>query len=228
MKRAFFSALFLGLLGAIAAVPASADLLVYNSGPGNFGTSALGAGAWTISEYNSVDYTVSNWFTLPGNSTISGATFGVWLTTGDSLSSVDWAFDDTTVYGNDQGSGTAGTTGTPVGTPSGGFSYYTESFSLPDLSLPAGTYYFTLSNALASNGDAAYWDENDGSSIGYAAGFGSIGAYDCKNSYGCGLSGGETFTLEGTTTITPEPSSFLLLGSGLAGLAGLLKRKIRA
>jgi hypothetical protein len=27
---------------------------------------------------------------------------------------------------------------------------------------------------------------------------------------------------------TPEPSSFLLLGSGLAGLAGLLKRKLRA
>jgi hypothetical protein len=27
---------------------------------------------------------------------------------------------------------------------------------------------------------------------------------------------------------TPEPSSFLLLGSGLAGLAGLLKRKLAA
>ena len=33
-------------------------------------------------------------------------------------------------------------------------------------------------------------------------------------------------TLDGGTT--PEPSSFLLLGSGLAGLAGMLKRKLAA
>jgi hypothetical protein len=29
-------------------------------------------------------------------------------------------------------------------------------------------------------------------------------------------------------TSTPEPSSFLLLGSGLAGLAGMLRRKLKA
>jgi hypothetical protein len=37
--------------------------------------------------------------------------------------------------------------------------------------------------------------------------------------------GGESFTLTGGGT-TPEPSSILLFGSGILGLAGVLRRKL--
>lgn len=37
---------------------------------------------------------------------------------------------------------------------------------------------------------------------------------------------GESFQLWGSTTAVPEPSSFLMLGSGLVGLAGVLRRKL--
>ena len=41
---------------------------------------------------------------------------------------------------------------------------------------------------------------------------------------GCGY-GGESFTLSTGEVTTPEPSSILLLGSGILGLAGVLRRK---
>jgi hypothetical protein len=221
MKRAVLSALFLGLAGALAVVPASADTTIYSSGPGVNSTSNFDA--WTIS----TPFQVTNSFTLFGNSNVTGATFDVWLDPGDAISSVDWSFGNA-AYGTSLGSGTA--TLTPVfdelnGT---GFDVYTASFSGLDVLLTGGTYFFTLQNAVVTNGDQAFWDENDGSSTGYTNTNGSIGAYDCTNSFGCGLSGGETFTLLGSTSPIPEPSTILLLGSGLAGLAGLLKRKIRA
>jgi hypothetical protein len=226
MKRAVFSALFLGLLGAVAAVPASADSTIYSSGPGVNNTTNFDA--WNISS----PFIVTNSFTLFGNSNVTGTTFDVWLSPGDAISSVDWSFGNV-AFNKSLGSGTA--TLTPVFDVlnGSGFDVYTASFSGLDVSLTGGTYYFTLQNAVVTNNDFAYWDENDGSSTGYTNSNGSIGTFDCQPVVDggegiCGLSGGETFTLEGTSTATPEPSSFLLLGSGLAGLAGLLKRKIRA
>jgi hypothetical protein len=38
----------------------------------------------------------------------------------------------------------------------------------------------------------------------------------------------EAFQIDGSPVATPEPSSFLLLGSGLLGLAGLVKRRLTA
>jgi len=41
-----------------------------------------------------------------------------------------------------------------------------------------------------------------------------------------GGDGNEIFTAPGTVTLTPEPGSLVLLGSGALGLAGMLRRKL--
>jgi hypothetical protein len=68
-----------------------------------------------------------------------------------------------------------------------------------------------------NNGDPIYWDENSGPSSASESEVGTIPS--------------ESFTILGGTTGTsstsvPEPSSIMLLGSGILGLAGLLRRKL--
>jgi hypothetical protein len=92
--------------------------------------------------------------------------------------------------------------------------------SIPALELNAGTYWFEIDGAYtAINGVlGTAWDESDGPSVAYG---GDIGL----------MAGSETFQILGEPAgpiVTPEPSSFLLLGSGLAGLAGFVKRKLLA
>ncbi len=67
------------------------------------------------------------------------------------------------------------------------------------------------------NGGEVLWDANNGPSTAWVNTYGPVGS--------------ETFSILGTEetgVVTPEPSSLLLLGSGLLGLAGAIGRKLRA
>jgi hypothetical protein len=219
----------------ISPVALANTTVVYTSGPSTYGMDA-----WDVSYWG-----VSNEFTLTQAATITGFTFDAWVVPGDALISEGYSFGSA-MFTDSFGSGTAITTGVNDNIPpfyapnlDTDVDVYTYSASIAPVSLSAGTYFFTLQTGTMSptsnTNDGINWDENDGSSIGYESwlesnGYGSIGDFDCNVegycnvSGGDALTGGETFTF---TNTTPEPSSLLLFGTGVVGLAGMLRRKLR-
>ena len=110
----------------------------------------------------------------------------------------------------------------------GGFGYdlYESHFDLPSgTDFTAGQqYWLTLTNATDSGGTGFNgWDLNNGpATCDFEAGtIVQGGGLDCG-------AAGESFTITtgGSTGTTPEPSSILLFGSGILGLAGVLRRKL--
>ena len=202
--------LLIALMGSVATPAMAGD--IYNDGPIN-GT----VDAWTINE----DFFVGDSFTVSsGASTISGMQFGAWLFPGDTLESVQvWISSEPlggTTYFNQQVNFTA--SGCVLN--QFGYNVCTETgmFNIPTLN--NGTYWVVLQNAVVSNGDPVYWDENSG-----------IGC----TSPGCpsqtvvpeGSIPAEAFTiLGGPAGSTPESSSIVLFGSGVAGIAAVLRRRI--
>jgi hypothetical protein len=188
---------------------------LYSNGPINGNTDA-----WTIN----FGFIVSDTFNVYSNNTpLTGASFGMWLYSGDTLTSAEMSitsgensgttYFDQTVY-FDQGSCTANQYG---------YNVCQENTTFNGPTLNAGTYWLNLQNASVPNGDPVFWDENSGPS---QASENSVGSIPSEAFTVLAGESQTTTTTTTTTTSVPEPSSIMLLGSGILALAGLVQRKL--
>src|ERR1035441_1526276 len=139
MKLRIASLTILCLMLAVAT--AMADTL-YSNGPYN-GT----ADAWTIN----FGFSVSDSFTVPNGSTISGMSFVYWdASTTDVLTTVDMAVGSTSFGGAPQT--LTGVTNTFLGTNPDGFALYEAGFTSVIVVWPFAEGYMTLSNACTTSG----------------------------------------------------------------------------
>jgi PEP-CTERM motif len=206
---------------ALAVVPAWAQQDLYDNGPIN-GT----VDAWTIN----YGYVIGDSFVLSANATVGGFNFGVWESPGDVLTSVDWSITSQPVGGTVYGSGTAsGKNLTDQFLSVNQYGYAIDQITVTGLNVPLSsgkTYWLNLQNAVVPSGNPVYWDENSGIGCKGDDGMGG-GCPSTASSGGVGSDPAESFDINGTGGgSTPEPDSFILLASGILGLAGVLRRKL--
>jgi len=200
----------------VAAVPASGQIL-YENGPINGNTDA-----WTIN----FGFVVSDTFTIStGNSTVTGMSFGAWLTPGDKLESVEASLTSEEFGGTVYFDGIVPITQSGCVLNSYSFDVCTETGSFTGIALNNGTYWVNLQNAVDSEGQPVYWDENSG------VGCHSPGCPSLAGPGGEGTLPSEAFSMLGTsssssTGTVPEPGSLALFASGFVGLTALLRRKL--
>ena len=189
----------------LAVTPAMADTL-YSNGPYN-GT----VDAWTIN----FGFSVSDAARVNSElENVTGFSMVDWNDPGDVTTGAEIQFGATS-FGNNYADLTLAPSGsTDLGSNQFGYELWQYDFTFANVAVPGpGTVWVTLSNATSAAGNPVYWDENSGPSSAYENSVGSIPS--------------EAFTLTGTSSgTTPEPSSIMLFGSGIIGLAGVLRRKL--
>ena len=206
----------------LAAVSGLAQL--YENGPVN--GQDMG---WTIN----FGFSVSDSFHLNSEAGVTEVEFWAWLIPGDTLTSVEFQIG-AAAFGNELLDQTLNVTATNCFLNHLGYNVCDEFANLNGggLSIGAGTYWLTLSNASVPSGDPAYWDMNSG------VGCQSPGCPSLAQENTIGTIPSEAFSIHGPCDVrnnspdcgppsTPEPTSLLLFGSGIFGLAAMLRCKLR-
>jgi hypothetical protein len=193
---------FAAAVVALAFSASASATVVYSNGTLN-GTS----NANTINN----GFSVSDSFTLSQAANLTGATAGLWTLGGTTASSLTWSIGSS-AFATDLGTGVASLSNVYS---NGAFGYDVNLSSfLLNSNLGAGTYWFSLSNAVSGN-SSVYWDMNGGP---------STGMQRANNGTPYGVTS-HYFTLSADAAQVPEPGSLALLGLGLVGFAAARRRK---
>jgi hypothetical protein len=228
----------ISLLMLLVTADGSADTLLYDNGPDAFSFHATDLIGFSPGATQLVTNLVSDSFTLSAPATLDKVVFGeltLNLRDGNSFVPlfVNYAIG-TTPFGTDAmgphvGGGTGGIMATPTGI-SGDAHDYSSAFALPDIFLPAGTYYLTLDAAINSSPTTPnedYWALTDATSgdamfRSIDSGTGATLTRDLNNE--------PSFQIYGTVGVpitgVPEPTALLLLALGLASV-GYMNRRNR-
>ena len=218
MKMRIASLSLLALCLTLAALPAMAQTDVYDNGPVNGQVDA-----WTVN----FGFAVSDTFHISSATTLTGLDFWAWLEPGDTATSVEVAIGSTGYFTNDIMDTTVSLTQSNCFSNNFGLDVCNEHATL-NQAIGSGNYFLTLENAATVEGEPVYWDENSG------VGCTTTGCPSSAQENTLGTVPSEAFTLSGSGTTTsttsgtstPEPSSIMLFGSGILGLAGVLRRKL--
>ena len=180
---------------------------------------------------------ISDGFIATSSGTPASLAFGAWVLGGDTPTAVSYEFG-TSAFGADVGSGTVvlnSSTNAFLFHNTFGYDVYKITIPVNGASMSMGNqYWVSLSNANDSvNSGSMAWDYNGGpATCNYRQSGTNLGP--CGS--GAGILAehttpqdgeGESFTISGSQATTPEPSSIMLFGSGILGLAGILRRKLK-